>query len=727
MATGTHDGARLTMKEPVCADLMVPSCRIRSFRRSRSIVSGMLIVFALCSSAFRAHAAPQREQRDALMKEVARLNQRAYDVRADSMEASIRYARQALRIARSIQDSAGISLAYVRIGMAYKRTARMDSAAWMAQQALGIAQRGAFRKTFMAAAMLLAEIHKDQGELDESLALVRMGLEISRLERDKEQEARFQNAIGLVLLKMGDPRAAMDALFKGLEIRKTLDNTKELMESRLNIANLYFDMEQPKLAKAAFAEYLLTARLSGSRSALAKGMLNYGTALLVHEDHDEAIAYLDSARVLFTELKDDRNLAKALQNLADAARSMDRMDEAFAYANQAAAAFERSGSLEGASASFRTLARLSYEKGDIHKARELAQQALAKAQQGKLLKAEASSRELLAGFHRDLKEYDEAIRQYKAFIALKDSMINDQSVAELAASEMRERYNAERSLTEIQDLRMQNAQRAAQTERQRLLRNVFIGSAAVLLVLSVVLLRNLQHRKRLARQERTLYEQRMNDLMRQQEIRSLDAMMEGQERERDRIAKDLHDRLGSMLSAIKLQFSALDDRIERLRSEQKERYDHVFTLLDDAVGEVRRISHDMVRGSLAQFGLKGALEDLRSALTVPGKLEVELSIFGLEERIDRKLEIAAYRMVQECISNALKHAQANAITIQVTRSAGLLNIMVEDNGVGFDPAKATEGMGMGNLRHRAAEVNGAVRVDAHPGRGTSVSIDIPLA
>ena len=115
-----------------------------------------------------------------------------------------------------------------------------------------------------------------------------------------------------------------------------------------------------------------------------------------------------------------------------------------------------------------------------------------------------------------------------------------------------------------------------------------------------LLVRDLRQRKRLAVQEHDLYEQRINGMMRKQEIRSLDAMMEGQEKERNRIARDLHDRLGSMLSAVKLQFSALEGRIEVLQNDHRKQYAQVVGMLDEAVGEVRRISHDMVSNSLAR-------------------------------------------------------------------------------------------------------------------------------
>lgn len=327
-------------------------------------------------------------------------------------------------------------------------------------------------------------------------------------------------------------------------------------------------------------------------------------------------------------------------------------------------------------------------------------------------------------YMKSLGRIPEALLHLESHMAAKDSL--NTLAREQRAADLEIQYGTakkERALR-AKDVELTDANAAKRRREVQLLWSV--GAALMLATLLLLLFRNNQHSKRLREKDRVVHAQEVNDLMRQQEIRSLDAMMEGQERERKRVAQDLHDRLGSMLSAIKLQFSALEGRMEQLRRDQKQQYDHVFTLLDDAVGEVRRISHDMVKSSLTRFGLKGALEDLYSTVHVPGKLEIEMSLFGLDDRLEQRVEIAIYRMVQESINNALRHARARHITVQVTRSTGMLNLMVEDDGVGFDPTQVSEGMGMGNLRRRAAEIGGTVRIDTRPGRGTSISVDVPL-
>ena len=111
-------------------------------------------------------------------------------------------------------------------------------------------------------------------------------------------------------------------------------------------------------------------------------------------------------------------------------------------------------------------------------------------------------------------------------------------------------------------------------------------------------------------------------------------------------------------------------------------------MLDDAVTEVRTITHVMVRFSLAQFGLAGALKDLRDAVNMPGKLEMELNLCGLNERLEECLEIALYRKVQQAVGNMIEHAEAHNVSVQLRRSAKAVNVMVEDDGRGFEPTQA---------------------------------------
>ncbi|MBK9196557.1 MAG: sensor histidine kinase [Flavobacteriales bacterium] len=445
--------------------------------------------------------------------------------------------------------------------------------------------------------------------------------------------------------------------------------------------------ENPDSLEAAITMYrqaIGIATTSGDFDLEAELRANMGQVMTAAGRPLDALVEIRSALRFFVATSDSLQLVHALYYMAEAQASLDRRDSALANAEVSLDLAVRAKNIERIVDCELLISRL---------------------------KAAAVDKSLEAHIGN--------------YARSRDSLEKLKMNAEIAEKEVQ--FETEKTEIELAKTALERDKQTAIKRRREIQLMATAAISALLIFLSFILYRNLRQRKRLAKKERELYEQQMGDVMRQSEIRSLDSLMQGQEMERKRVAKDLHDRLGSMLSAIKLQFGALEGKVETVREENKQQYRHVTTLLDDAVGEVRRISHDMLKSSLAQFGLGGALDDLRQALSAPGKLDVEMTLFGLEERMEQKIEIAAFRMVQECVSNALKHAKATAITISVTRTTGALNVMVEDNGKGFDMSQVSEGMGLGNLRQRAAEVGGAVQFDSSPGYGTTVTIDVPLA
>ena len=213
--------------------------------------------------------------------------------------------------------------------------------------------------------------------------------------------------------------------------------------------------------------------------------------------------------------------------------------------------------------------------------------------------------------------------------------------------------------------------------------------------------------------------------MKELEMSSFKSYMEGQEKERSRIAGDLHDRLGSLLSTVKLHFSSLepdDDDSE----ENKKSYDYALELLDNSVEEVRAVSHNLTKGVLTQFGLVAAVESMRDAINSADKIKMQVIHSGVEERLNPQVEINLFRVIQELITNIIRHAHTNEAFVQFVGTEDRLNIIIEDHGVGFDKDNIqTEGLGLHNLSKRVAEVGGDVNVDSILGEGTTIIIDIP--
>ena len=254
-----------------------------------------------------------------------------------------------------------------------------------------------------------------------------------------------------------------------------------------------------------------------------------------------------------------------------------------------------------------------------------------------------------------------------------------------------------------------------------------IGPAGALVTV-ILLFYDVVNYVRALRKKREKETREKEQLIHEQELKSISAMLEGQETERKRIASDLHDRLGSMLSTVKLYFGLIEEQIDMQEEKNKEQYNKANFLLDEACEEVRKISHNLVSGELASFGLVSALTQMKSTIEDSGLIKINFFSFGMDARLGSAVEIALYTVVQELVNNILKHSKATEVTIQLNKVDNNLNIVVEDNGVGFDvvSARSKDGMGLKNQEIRIDKLNGSISIDSAKGKGTTTIIDIPV-
>lgn len=218
--------------------------------------------------------------------------------------------------------------------------------------------------------------------------------------------------------------------------------------------------------------------------------------------------------------------------------------------------------------------------------------------------------------------------------------------------------------------------------------------------------------------------------LKEMEADSLFAMIEGQELERRRLSKDIHDGLGPALSIIKLNLEAVLAEIEE--SHQTTTIKNLRTaveLIDSMAGEIRSISHSLMPRVLEDFGLVDALESLCNSLDNTNKIKVSFLNVGVNERFDKLVELGIYRITQELLNNALKHSKAESIQVQIISRSDSLVLMVEDDGIGFNIQEVDdedEGIGLLNIESRAKALGGSFYLDTAEGHGVIATIEIPL-
>jgi signal transduction histidine kinase len=398
-----------------------------------------------------------------------------------------------------------------------------------------------------------------------------------------------------------------------------------------------------------------------------------------------------------------------------------KMDSVWYYANSAAEKLKKipynyKGSRLNQIYSF--MARIALSEKEYPKAKNYKDSATAKKHNSIDLKFES------LGYYQQsvidsangnfLKAYDESMKYRVSMAAIEkaaqNNLFNDLEVKYQTAEK-------EKKLIVAEDKRLKN-------------RNLAIGLAIVLVSIifsSVLLYKNTKRKQRIAEQERELEIQKKEKALKDQELTTIDAMISGQEKERQRLASELHDSVGAMLAAAKLQFSHLSKN--RDKGEQtNELYAKTGKLLDDAYTEIRTMAHVKNSGVIAKNGLLPAVQNLAKNASGINGLKIEVEDFGLEERLENTLEISVFRIIQELVTNIIKHSHATEASIAINQYTDALNIIVEDNGKGFDARSIPQksGMGLSSIEKRVEHLEGTMEVDSTQGKGTNIIIDIPL-
>ena len=321
-----------------------------------------------------------------------------------------------------------------------------------------------------------------------------------------------------------------------------------------------------------------------------------------------------------------------------------------------------------------------------------------------------------AEVYKQLGNFTKAFAYKDSVGLIKDSLYQADNVAQIAFRTAR--YNYEKKQHEVEQLEADKQLQQLSIDRQHTLNYILIGGALVLLILSLLTYRNYK-------QKQKLQQQRINKLETQQQLTATEAVLKGEEQERTRLAKDLHDGLGGMLSGIKFSMNSMKGNMI-MTPDNAQAFERSMDMLDSSIKEMRRVAHNMMPEALVKFGLDTALKDFCNDINQSGALKVNYQSIGLDAAaIDQITAITIYRIVQELINNTMKHAAASTAIVQVTKSDGQLSVTVEDDGKGFDTAvlQNVRGIGWTNIQSRVDFLKGKLDVQSATGRGTSVHIE----
>ena len=528
--------------------------------------------------------------------------------------------------------------------------------------------------------------------------------------------AFLHNNLGGDYYKMGDYQQAIDHYTQAAQ---ALEKHKpEVMASVYSgMAVVYESLLQPAKAMEYDEKAIAAAEKTGNKSSIAKRYLNYAGKHINQKNFDKAEALLRKIEPSVMELKESfslflfyQNRGYVFQNKKMLTAAVDDFKKAYGYARASDDKYEEMTILDPLSSSLIEAGRLQEAKAYIDTFR-------IQSVRYQMRFGELNAYSNLAKWHQAKGDYKSANEFLIKKMALSDSISSDEMKEKIAMMETRFKVNGKDNEIKI----LQNEKKIQQLSigQKDTLNYILIGSAAVLLIISLLSYRNYNHKKKLQLQ-------RISELETQQQLLATESVLRGEEQERTRLAKDLHDGLGGMLSGIKYSLTTMKGNLI-MTPENAHAFERSMDMLDSSIKEMRRVAHNMMPEALVKFGLDTALKDFCNDINLSGALQVNYQSFNLEgDTIEKTTAITVYRVVQELVNNIIKHAAATHAIVQLSLSGNVLQVTVEDNGTGFDTSitRVADGIGWKNIRSRIEFLKGKVDIRSEKNNGTSVNIEL---
>ncbi|KAA0991201.1 tetratricopeptide repeat-containing sensor histidine kinase [Dyadobacter aurulentus] len=613
------------------------------------------------------------------------------------------------RIQSSKQDT-NLVLAYIEYGQFYENE-NLDSAGKYYLRARDLSKKLRYPTGNFKFITNYTYILNLKGKFDEALTLNKESLVIAQEMKNQLNIAKSQANIAASYTYLGNFTEAVKYYQQSADNLEKIGAKQYLPRLYVNIGSAFEHANLFEKSLTYKQKAVALARQQKDSLQLADLITNIGNTYFNLKRYKEGEINFKEGLVIAQNVGSEIFVSQAYIGLCRVNRVLKKLDKAREYGEKGLGLARKSGNVFLEMESLRALMYVAEENDQPELSAQYTEQALKIAEENKMTDQLI---ELYDDYATDLSRQNKHKLAYDYL--MKYVLLNDSIQG----------ADVQKQLQEL-DTKYETAQKEKQIvilENEKQTRNTLIygltGGLLVLVVIAVLIYRNIVIRKRIAEKE-------VMQLQQEKQLVATNSILKGQEEERTRVARDLHDGLGGLLSGIKLTLNSVKGNVI-LPEESALTFTRALNQLDGAIGEMRRVAHSMMPEALVRFGLIDALTDFCDGISTSGSLKVTMQHFGLEKRLDSSVEIVLYRIVQELLNNVLKYAEATEVQIQLTRVEGTVSLTVEDNGKGFDLGKLEQNKGAGirNVQARVDYLNGRLDIQSAPGEGTSVLVEIEV-
>ena len=539
---------------------------------------------------------------------------------------------------------------------------------------------------------------------NETIAVADKGIELANKLKDSFALAELNRNKGIANYFKGDLEKAANLYYYAAGIYERNNKRKELAYVLNDIAKLYRKTRDLKRAKIIYDRSLTLFQVLKDSSGIQMILNESGVVYEYQGNYKEALRRYQASLQMANILKDTMGKSWCFSFIGGVYLLQNRFKEAEDYQLRALAIRQTKTDTFALALSYSDLGILYSTWGKYDRAKYYFDQSI-------FLAEKMQYKELLSNNYAEMSkmanmtgDYKTALDYFTWHTQLKDSLFAEQKT---------------RQIEEISTIYETSKREQQISEQQNAIsnRNLLLILAAVVIIVGLFIAWLLNNRYKVKQQLRL-----QTEIMHQQEL-AASAILEAEEKERTRIAQDLHDGVGQMMSAARMNLSSFYNNINIPQDESKS-LSNIIKLVDDSCKEIRTVSHSMMPLVLSNKGLPEAIEELLSKIN-PSVLQTRFYNEGFAERPDSNTETILFRVIQECINNTLKHAEASHLDISIIKDKEGISVTIEDDGKGFDVLSVEDGMGLKNIQSRIQFLKGTVETDTAPGRGTSYVIHIP--
>lgn len=529
--------------------------------------------------------------------------------------------------------------------------------------------------------------------------------------------ANSLNGIGVMLMKQSKYDSAIYYYLQLIRIGEKLKIDELLGKGFINLGLAYDELKDYQRASYYFKESIKINEKLNNLIFVSTACDNLGNIMYNKHEYDSAWNFYSKASELCKRTNHQLGLVNAQIGLGNVLLETGEYDKAYQFYEEAKKSYSSLGNTEGYLIAYKNQGLINEKRGNYEASIQIYDSCLLIAEKYNLNERRV---ELLFNIYNSYwlkKDFENAFKYLLDYQLLRDSIMSVEK-AELIAN-LQLKYEKEKDSVHI--LSLENEKLVMKdTIRQRTIqrnRYVYAGSGTILVFIFVFA----YYRQR-THKNRIISEQRIIQLEEEKKLWAARAIVEGQEEERKRIARELHDGLGVLLSTAKMQFTTLRDNSPQNRS----MIDKATKLLEQASGDVRRISHNMMPGLLTKFGFFEAVEDLIEQIDESEGIHAVTEIHGEHKRLTENTEIMLYRIVQEMVNNTLKYAEAKNIVLDIDVTTDKMKFSYSDDGKGFDLNEKlkSKSIGLTSIQSRVKFLGGELEMETSIGAGVRYTFQI---